>query len=574
MKKKIVVFFLVIIIAFQSLAISTTKKAEASMTALIGAGVATGAFTAFASYMVASGYHMQISDMLVYFTNTFYDKVEDHYIAKAGKVSELEKLTYTTLGFLSGNNPLDQTALQQEMNDIIRNNAPAAQLSHIPLPSEIDGSPYNANLNSYIEPNYIKFTDVNSKVSYKINNDMSITDFTFPLQVENNLIGWVQLLRTVPSSSITRNHQLQLNFVSISNEIFSYGTGTSASSPSSLTLRITKSDNDYLVNFYFNTSTTIQKTITVKLGNIFTPVNVSIIPESPAADPTKNIKAVAPNWYDLVSGIAKTPQGILDRMDQDAALQQSILDRLAALEYGQDVPVSAPIVDPISGEVLYNQDIPASTDSDRLWGIGNWLRKIYDAIKSIPTSISNLYNKFITFPEDIANKIGALWNDVIVPGINSFWDSTKMAVTEAKDGILALPGAIGAALDGFWDNTLNPFFTDIKDAVVSIPGKLDALWDSTMEIPMEEIDLSKLNFQGFTTKFPFSIPFDYVNLIKQFVRAPIAPDLTIHLDTSYFTINHTIDMQPIAKYIVFLRWFLLVMFIFGLMMLTQRMIKW
>ena len=129
-------------------------------------------------------------------------------------------------------------------------------------------------------------------------------------------------------------------------------------------------------------------------------------------------------------------------------------------------------------------------------------------------------------------------------------------------------------MTGFWENTINPSWEALKGAVISIPNILTSFWDTTIDVPMESINFNKLKLTGVTTKFPFSIPFDYVKVLKQLKSTPIAPDLEIKINTSYLKVNHTIPMNNINKYIVFFKWFVLITFLYSLMLLTRKMIKW
>lgn len=169
---------------------------------------------------------------------------------------------------------------------------------------------------------------------------------------------------------------------------------------------------------------------------------------------------------------------------------------------------------------------------------------------------------------------------VVYPGTQSGTDEGDTPGTGIDvptgwwDRVLDIPRDITTGLTTWWDNTLMPGLDTIKDKITEIPTSITNITDLTQEIEMDQIDFTRLKLDGIITKFPFSIPFDYVKLLKNFKRDPIVPDLKIKLNTHYFNIDHDIGTASMNKYIVFFRWFSLTIFVYALMMITRKVIKW
>ena len=89
----------------------------------------------------------------------------------------------------------------------------------------------------------------------------------------------------------------------------------------------------------------------------------------------------------------------------------------------------------------------------------------------------------------------------------------------------------------------------------------------------------KLNMDGFRNlaiadKFPFCIPFDMVDSVKQFAASAADYQFRIKLDTQYFQIDHTVDLTAIAVPIAFFRYIVVVWFVWVLMSRTHDLMKW
>lgn len=100
--------------------------------------------------------------------------------------------------------------------------------------------------------------------------------------------------------------------------------------------------------------------------------------------------------------------------------------------------------------------------------------------------------------------------------------------------------------------------------------------------PETKLNFDPLKVSGniFVTKFPFSLPFDLMNLVALFDVAPVAPTFKVDLKNfvpSDFKQNvHVVYELNFADYqlvIDILRWFILISFVAGLIKITSTLIK-
>lgn len=89
----------------------------------------------------------------------------------------------------------------------------------------------------------------------------------------------------------------------------------------------------------------------------------------------------------------------------------------------------------------------------------------------------------------------------------------------------------------------------------------------------------RLNMDGFRNlaiadKFPFCIPFDLVDSIKQFAVSAKDFHFRIKLDTHYFQIDHEVDLSDMVLPFAFFRYMVLVWFVWMLMLRTRDLVKW
>ncbi len=97
-----------------------------------------------------------------------------------------------------------------------------------------------------------------------------------------------------------------------------------------------------------------------------------------------------------------------------------------------------------------------------------------------------------------------------------------------------------------------------------------------------ELDMEPLKVAGelFTTKFPFSLPFDLIALIELFNVQPVAPVIEVELKQfvptdfkKYVNVMYRLDFSEYEVVIKLFRWFLLLSFVSGLIKITSALIK-
>ena len=108
----------------------------------------------------------------------------------------------------------------------------------------------------------------------------------------------------------------------------------------------------------------------------------------------------------------------------------------------------------------------------------------------------------------------------------------------------------------------------IRNDISSLPEKL-------FEVPQDlSLNFDNLRLNGFQERFPFSIPWDIASAIGVFSSSPTEPDLTIDMDTNYFSLNHEIDISAISLPLRFARYAASVFFVLYLANKTRDLIKW
>lgn len=88
-----------------------------------------------------------------------------------------------------------------------------------------------------------------------------------------------------------------------------------------------------------------------------------------------------------------------------------------------------------------------------------------------------------------------------------------------------------------------------------------------------------LDFDGFKAisladKFPFCIPFDFYKCISVWSADASNYKLHVNVNTSFWKINHTVDMSPFSIPIKFFRLFCIVLFSYILITRTRSLMKW
>lgn len=184
--------------------------------------------------------------------------------------------------------------------------------------------------------------------------------------------------------------------------------------------------------------------------------------------------------------------------------------------------------------------------------------------------------------EDLVDEIvnNTTFDDVknIIPGSNPY------IVTETQQGLNINTGVESPYPDintdpiedtatyqgitiGLLQSIIN-WLSLIRNDISSLPEKL-------FEVPQDlSLNFDNLKLNGFQDRFPFSIPWDIASAIGVFSSSPTEPDLTIDMDTNYFSLNHEIDISSIILPLRFARYVASVFFVLYLANKTRDLIKW
>ena len=136
----------------------------------------------------------------------------------------------------------------------------------------------------------------------------------------------------------------------------------------------------------------------------------------------------------------------------------------------------------------------------------------------------------------------------------------------------------GKALDDTGTDTDNPS----KPGEGTDTGSNTSLLQKILDLLKNFFDSPsdfRLNMDGFRNlaiadKFPFCIPFDLVDSIKQFAVTAKDFHFRIKLDTHYFKIDHEVDLSDMVLPFAFFRYMVLVWFVWMLMLRTRDLVKW
>lgn len=136
----------------------------------------------------------------------------------------------------------------------------------------------------------------------------------------------------------------------------------------------------------------------------------------------------------------------------------------------------------------------------------------------------------------------------------------------------------GKALDDTGTDTDNPSKPGEGTDTGSNTGLLQKILDLLKNFFDSPSDF-RLNMDGFRNlaiadKFPFCIPFDLVDSIKQFAVTAKDFHFRIKLDTHYFKVDHEVDLSDMVLPFAFFRYMVLVWFVWMLMLRTRDLVKW
>lgn len=117
--------------------------------------------------------------------------------------------------------------------------------------------------------------------------------------------------------------------------------------------------------------------------------------------------------------------------------------------------------------------------------------------------------------------------------------------------------------------------TDTGTDTGGLLGQIVALLKNFFDSPSD----FRLNMDGFRNlaikdKFPFCIPFDMVDSVKQFAADAADYQFRVKLDTQYFKVDHVVDLTPLAVPLAFFRYLVVAWFAWVLMSRTHDLMKW
>lgn len=220
-----------------------------------------------------------------------------------------------------------------------------------------------------------------------------------------------------------------------------------------------------------------------------------------------------------------------------------------------------------------NTSVPVQTGSvsippsDLVYPSDNTLVRMPD-IPSVDTATGT-----VTFPSDAAYTKDAVSvpypvdaEGVKVPDIpydKVVDQSTGKTLDDADTGTDTKPG------EGTGEGTETG--SGVSGLIGTIIGLLKNFFDSPSDF---KLDMDGFRNLAIADKFPFCIPFDMVDSVKQFAATAADYQFRIKFDTQYFSVDHTVDLTPIAVPLAFFRYIVCVWFVWVLMSRTHDLMKW
>ena len=211
---------------------------------------------------------------------------------------------------------------------------------------------------------------------------------------------------------------------------------------------------------------------------------------------------------------------------------------------------TAPVSIPCSGDLAYPSD--------------NYLVRMPD-IPSVDTATGE-----VTYPSDMAYTRDA----VAVP----YPVDTEGVKVPDIPFDKVVDQSTGKALDDTGTDTDNPS----KPGEGTDTGSNTSLLQKILDLLKNFFDSPsdfRLNMDGFRNlaikdKFPFCIPFDMGDSVKQFAADAADYQFRVKLDTQYFKVDHVVDLTPLAVPLAFFRYLVVAWFAWVLMSRTHDLMKW
>lgn len=193
-------------------------------------------------------------------------------------------------------------------------------------------------------------------------------------------------------------------------------------------------------------------------------------------------------------------------------------------------------------------------------GIPSTIKLKNDVIGKSATSatvIDGLNNADSDYIPFVASKINSRSdiNTTVSISEGIITDVSTNVGTDISSDVIAQTGLLSSIL-----STLTSILDFLKN-LFTIPDGLSLNFD-----PLKLNDLGGV--------FPFCIPFDFVKTFKLLQTSTTDPNFNINFQTSYFSVNHTIDISNFNVYVMFLRYTFIIWFAIFLIMKTRDLIKW
>ena len=163
---------------------------------------------------------------------------------------------------------------------------------------------------------------------------------------------------------------------------------------------------------------------------------------------------------------------------------------------------------------------------------------------------------------------GVKAKDMVIPGVGVVTDVLNPPIPKPTS-VPVNPPSVFPSLDGILD-----LLRDIWNSIRALPGLIASALASALVGDMI-LDYSKLNNFAISTVFPFCIPFDFYALLNVFDVPPTPPVFTVNFSGTILGANSVrFDLAHFNDLVVILRYMVLVLFIYGLIVSTYKFIKW
>ena len=199
---------------------------------------------------------------------------------------------------------------------------------------------------------------------------------------------------------------------------------------------------------------------------------------------------------------------------------------------------------------------------------------LYEVISSIPSYLSNIIDYIKDIPSKLTEIVtGVLaiptWLGNILDKVSSIPTFLEGVYTGVIEGIVAIPESITGTYETFKEWATGTYET-FKEWAIGIPDSLVERWENAIEKkeelrvkwfePTKSIDLSPLQVVTIKEKFPFSLPFDFMNIFNQLNSSPEIPSWEVNILSASFTIDFT-QFEQLA---VIVRWAIVIIFVISL----------